>query len=312
VLATEESRRARRAYGSAVGRTIALVFALDGAVACAREPVRDARARDAGAGASASTSASASAGASTDAGASKDAGASTDAGADASRAAWVDAALPAFETETPMHGGPAWSFSTALPARVRTGEIAIAYASDRGISSVPNLAVRFLDARGRVVREKTLLAPREFDAALARADRRAAFEELAPTVRARIADANAALDALAPVKLTACTIDPTSLYASWPPCGADQTIACDGRTMQYLGGRQTLVTPAGRRTNAAWKKPAEKRDGYSYAVNECVIGAWLDGATLLAQFANVCAVAGDWCSVPSEWRVIALAPSDGG
>lgn len=218
---------------------------------------------------------------------------------------------PPFERETPMHGGPDWRFRTTLPARVRaTGVFVIPFVADRGLSSVPNLALRFLSRDGaRVVRAITILDEREFDLALRRTDvdRRTAFAELGDVVRARVAAANGELTHAGLAPLVACAVDPDNPYAAWPPCGATQTLSCGAATLRYVGGKQTLVTARGRRSFPAWRKPnVRSADGADVAVNECIAGAWLDteSRALVASFANLCAVPGDWCSVPRDWRIV--------
>ncbi len=228
---------------------------------------------------------------------------------------WLTFDGPPFVTETPMHGGPAWTVSTPkLPARSRaSGILVVPFSRDRGLSTVPNLAVRFLSANdARVTRTADLLRVDEFDRALATGDaRRASFEALGALVRARVAAMNDELDARGAdlVPLDACTVDPPNPFADWPPCGSAQALQCGGQTLRYLGGRQTLETSRGRRTFPTWRKPkVHSNDGFDVVVNECVAEAWIDVGTklLVLHVANLCAVPGDWCSVESDWRFVRL------
>ena len=234
--------------------------------------------------------------------------------ADPIGARWVVFDGPPFVEETPMHGGPPWRLEVpGLPARVRSsGALLIPFSHERGLSTVPNLAVRFLSPDGaRVVRTAELLTESEFDHALAGGDaeKRAAFAALGDTVRARVLALDAELDAGGAdfVPLDRCTIEPPDPYAGWPPCGAVQMVACGGVTFRYLGGRQTLETPRGRRTFPGWRKrKVHGSDGADATVNECVGAAALDcdAKALVLRMANLCAVPGDWCSVESDWRVV--------
>ncbi len=229
---------------------------------------------------------------------------------------WIVFEGPPYVDQTPMHGGPAWSIDTPeLPARSRSsGVIVLPIARGRGLSSVPNLAVRFLSPDGvRVERVVPLLTEAEFDRALqaGEAGKRASFAALGATVRGRVDALNAELDArgtdIAP--FGACVVDPSDPYASWPPCGAVQSVRCGAVTVRYLGGHQTLETPRGRRTFPGWRKPKVRSgDRHDVVVNECVGAAWLDpdGKVLALHVANLCAVPGDWCSVESDWRFVRL------
>jgi hypothetical protein len=196
-----------------------------------------------------------------------------------------------------MHGGPDWHISgTKLPARVHSsGAIVLAVDHERGLSSVPNLAVRFLSRDGaRIDRTIDLLTESEFDQAL-HGEKRSTFAAPGDVVRGRVAAIDAELDArggdIDP--LVACTIDPADGYASSPACSA-QTIQCGTATFHYLCGRQTLESPHGRRSFPSWKQPAiNVTGGPSVRVNECIGGAWLDpdAKMLVLSVVNLCAFA---------------------
>jgi hypothetical protein len=226
---------------------------------------------------------------------------------------WVTFDGPPFVDETPMHGGPAWHiFGMKLPARVHSsGAIVLAVEHERGLSSVPNLAVRFLSKDGsHVDRTVDLLTESEFDQALTR-EKKSSFAALGDVVRGRVAALNAELDARGAdvVPLDTCTIDPADGYSSSPACSATQTIRCGTTTFHYLGGRQTLESSHGRRSFPSWRKPAVKTtDGPSVHVNECIGGAWLDADAkmLTLSVVNLCAFAGDWCFVESDWRFVGV------
>lgn len=250
-----------------------------------------------------------------DAGAARDADV-PEAAASPSASRWIVFEGPPYVRQTPMHGGPAWSIDAPeLPARIRSsGAIVLPLARGRGLSSVPNLAVRFLSADGaRVERVVNLLTEAEFDHAL-KADedgKRISFATLGDTVRGRVDALNAELDARGTdiVPFGACVVDPSDPYTNWPPCGAVQSLQCGAVTLRYLGGHQTLETPRGPRTFPAWRKPKVRSgDAHDVVVNECVSGAWLDpeAKVLALHIANLCAVPGDWCSVESDWRFVRL------
>jgi hypothetical protein len=227
---------------------------------------------------------------------------------------WITFDGPPYVEETPMHGGPPWSFTSKLPARLQpSGTLLIPFVRERGLGSVPNLAVRFVSRDGaHVERTVELLSEGEFDRALPGDDaqKRAAFVALGDTVRARILALDAELDAHGAdlVPLEACTVDPPNPYAGSPPCGAVQSIACGGVVFHYLGGRQALETPHGRRAFPAWRKAGvlSSDTGAGVPVNECVGEAWHDpeGKALVLTMVNLCSVAGDWCWVQSDWRVV--------
>jgi hypothetical protein len=227
---------------------------------------------------------------------------------------WITFDGPPYVEETPMHGGPPWSLTSKLPARLRSsGTLLLSFVRERGLGSVPNLAVRFLSRDGtRVERTVVLLSETEFDPALVGdgAQKRAAFAALGDTVRARVVALNAELDAHGAdlVALEACTIDPPNPYESSPPCSATQTVKCGAVTFRYLGGRQTLETPHGRRTFPGWRKAGIlSADTHArVAVNECVGGAWHDreGKELVLSMVSLCDVAGDWCWAPGDWRFV--------
>ena len=230
--------------------------------------------------------------------------------------AWIEFDGPPFVTETPMHGGPAWRFTTPkLPARARSlGTVILGWVDERGLSSVPNLSLRFVsEATARADRTVVLLEAKEFDAALANADKARAFAALGDVVRARVTKMNADLDARADLAaLAQCTVEPSNPHADWPPCGATQTLTCGDMKLRYLGGRQTLETPKGRRSFPSWKHPnvGAGNGPRDVKVNECIADAWVDtapgAALLVANVANLCAVPGDWCSAESQWRFVKL------
>jgi hypothetical protein len=229
---------------------------------------------------------------------------------------WVTFEGPLYVDDAPTHAGPDWTIAgSKLPASIRSsGKIVLALDHERGLSSVPNLTIRFLSPDGaRAERSVELLAESEFDHALVGDDaqKRDAFIALGDIVCARVNALNDDLDALGKdlVPMTECTIDPANPFSSWPPCGAAQTVKCGASTYRYLGGRQTLETPRGRRRFPTWRKPKVKSaDGPDVVVNECIGGAWLDAdAKVLAlSVVNLCAVPGDWCSVESDWRFVGV------
>jgi hypothetical protein len=229
-------------------------------------------------------------------------------------AQWITFDGPPYVEETPMHGGPPWGFASKLPAQLRpAGTLLVPFVREGGLGSVPNLAVRFMSRDGtRTERTVELLSDSEFAHALTGDDarKRAAFASLADTVRARVLALDAELDAHGGnlVSLETCTIDPPNPYAGWPPCGATQNLQCGAVTFRYLGGRQTLETPRGRRKFPGWRKAkvVATDTGAGVTINECVGGVWWDpeGKDLVLSMVNLCAAAGDWCSVPSDWRFV--------
>jgi hypothetical protein len=217
---------------------------------------------------------------------------------------WIRFAGPPFTTETPMHGGPDWSFETDLPAVDAAGNVALAFDATHDLSDLPNLAVRTIAPDGHVLAMTWLLEVKEFADALEAPSKKSAFATLSPKVAARVKAANAELDAKGYAQLGECKIDEAP-YSEHPPCSMkSQTIHCGSVTVQYSG--QTLTIAGTKLPFPAWKKPAQKTAYGPVEVKECFGSAYFEESrkVFVGELTYECQTGGDWCTIEPEWRIV--------
>ena len=218
--------------------------------------------------------------------------------------AWIRFHGPAFQTETPLHGGPDWSFETDLPAIDAAGNIALAHDATNDLSDVPNLAIRTIGPDLHMLSTNWVLEVPEFEKALAATSKKSAFASLGTIVEARVAAANTDLDAKRYTPLTTCEVVDAP-YAEHPPCSmATQAIRCGATNVVY--SKQTLTIGTVKKAFPKWKAPPMKTAYGPMEIGECFLSAFIDEArkVFVGELVYMCQGGGDWCTVDPEWRIV--------